>query len=84
MSAFEAVEGELYGDVGVGCFDACVLESGCDVNAAGAADVYFAEGFGVEVEEHEAFEDVGFEGRGASHACLFLAGGEYFEWAVCG
>ena len=59
-----------------------VFETDVGVNAAGAADVEFAFGLGVEVEQDVAFEDAGLEGLGTDHPGFLVNGEEGFDGAV--
>lgn len=82
VAAEEAADGELVGAVAFGCGLGGVGDAHGGVDAAGAADIEFALGFGVEVEEEVAFEFAFLEAEGAGHAGFFVGGDEGFDGAV--
>ena len=82
VAALEAAEREFVGAVVLGSLFGGVGYRHSGVDAAGAADIEFAFGFGVEVEEELTLEFACLEAKGASHASFLVGGDKSLERAV--
>ena len=82
MSALAALDGQAPALVLGGLFLAAVAGACDGVQSAGAADVKFAFGLGVEVDQDVAFQDAGLEQAGAGHAGLLVIGDQHLDRAV--
>ena len=82
VTALETADGELIGHHALGCFLGFVGDGESSVDTAGAADVEFALGLGVEVEEVVAVELAFLQAEGTGHASLLVGGDEGLEGSV--
>ena len=82
VPAFAALERDFQRDIALLGGNRFEVEGRGSVHTSGAADIEFAFGLGVEVQQGLALEPSSFEVESTVHACLLIDGNEHLQGRV--
>ena len=82
MAALAAFNGKRITQVGTGLLLTAVARRGVCIKSAGASDIKFTFGFGVDIDEDVPFQHTALQGLGTCHTCLLIVCNQNLDRAV--